>query len=136
MDKERLRQYSAIKKEIRSIRQQLEEVAAEMYAPKKIRLTGLPNQNGANNEQIERLILKQEKLIKNYYQQLSKLTDERTAIEQSLTELPPTERTVLRCHYLDGKTWEEVCLVVGYSWRQIHRIHSSALQRLREKEKK
>ena len=135
MNKERLRQYGAIKKELDSIRQQLEEVGAEMYSPKQVQLTGMPNGRSAANEQLEKLIVKQDKLIGLYQEQLGKLTDERVAIETALTELPPNERVVLRCHYIQGHNWEKVCLIVGYSWRQIHRIHSSALQRLREAEK-
>lgn len=136
MDKVRLKQYVAIKRELNSIREQLEEVGAELYAPKKVSVTGLPGGGSGNSVKIETLLMKQEALIDQYYDELTRLTEERVAIEQAIDDLPPTERVVLRCHYIQGHNWEEVCLIVGYSWRQIHRIHSSALQRLREKEKK
>lgn len=38
------------------------------------------------------------------------------------------EREVLRLKYILGHTWEEVCERMGYSWRQIHRIHNKALE--------
>lgn len=49
MDKVRLKQYGAIKRELNSIREQLEEVGAELYAPKKVSVTGLPG--GVSNRQ-------------------------------------------------------------------------------------
>ena len=42
-----------------------------------------------------------------------------------------TEREVLRLKYLTGMKWEEVAVEMGYSWKHIHRIHSSALNNLR-----
>ena len=40
------------------------------------------------------------------------------------------ECDVLRNYYLKGMKWEEVCVAIGYSWRQTHRIHSKALRNL------
>lgn len=37
------------------------------------------------------------------------------------------EQEVLRLRYILGMKWEEVAVKMDYSWRQIHRIHSSAL---------
>lgn len=38
------------------------------------------------------------------------------------------EQEVLRLRYMLGMKWEEVAVKMGYSWKQTHRIHSSALQ--------
>lgn len=38
------------------------------------------------------------------------------------------EQEVLRLRYILGMKWEEVAVKMGYSWKQTHRIHSSALQ--------
>jgi DNA-directed RNA polymerase specialized sigma subunit len=38
------------------------------------------------------------------------------------------EQTVLRLRYIQGLKWEDVAAEMGYSWKQIHRIHSTALQ--------
>lgn len=38
------------------------------------------------------------------------------------------EQEVLRLRYILGMKWEEVAVKMGYSWRQTHRIHSSALK--------
>lgn len=38
------------------------------------------------------------------------------------------EQEVLRLRYILGLKWEEVALKMNYSWKQVHRIHSSALK--------
>jgi uncharacterized protein Yka (UPF0111/DUF47 family) len=37
------------------------------------------------------------------------------------------ERLLLRYRYIDGKTFEEIAVMMEYSWRHIHRLHSRAL---------
>ena len=38
------------------------------------------------------------------------------------------EQEVLRLRYILGMKWQEVAVKMGYSWKQTHRIHSSALK--------
>ena len=56
-------------------------------------------------------------------------------IEKAIEGLNPTTRMLLRYRYIEGLTWEEVCVRLSYSWRQTHRLHARALDQLREKEK-
>ena len=70
------------------------------------------------NEQIE--LLKKERLEKvRCYQKIEK------QIRQMENE---DEQEVLRLRYILGMKWEEVAVKMGYSWKQTHRIHSSALK--------
>ena len=70
------------------------------------------------DEQIE--LLKKERLEKvRYYQKIER------QIRQMENE---DEQEVLRLRYILGLKWEEVAVKMGYSWKQTHRIHSSALQ--------
>lgn len=49
-------------------------------------------------------------------------------IESSIRAMKDEEeREVLRKRYIEGMKWEEVAVAMGYSWKQIHRIHASAL---------
>lgn len=69
------------------------------------------------DEQIE--LLKEERLEKaRCYQKIER------QIRQMENE---DEQEVLRLRYILGMKWEEVAVKMDYSWRQIHRIHSSAL---------
>ena len=51
-----------------------------------------------------------------------------------LENLEPTERKLARFRYIDGLTWEEVCDVMAYSWRQTHRIHGRMLDKLADRQ--
>lgn len=69
------------------------------------------------DEQIE--LLKVERLEKaRCYQKIEK------QIRQMGNE---DEQEVLRLRYITGLKWEEVAARMSYSWKHIHRIHSSAL---------
>lgn len=69
------------------------------------------------DEQIE--LLKVERLEKaRCYQKIEK------QIRQMENE---DEQEVLRLRYITGLKWEEVAARMSYSWKHIHRIHSSAL---------
>ena len=54
--------------------------------------------------------------------------------EKAIEALEPTARMLLRFRYIDGLPWEEVCVRMNYSWRQTHRMHSKALEALKEGE--
>ena len=66
-----------------------------------------------------------------YREKLAQVEQEQLAIEQAIDSLDSLERTVMRHYYIEGLTWEEVCVEVSYSWRQTHNIHSRALEQLR-----
>ena len=70
------------------------------------------------DEQIE--LLKEDRLEKvRCYQKIER------QIRQMENE---DEQEVLRLRYILGMKWEEVAVKMDYSWKQTHRIHSSALQ--------
>lgn len=70
------------------------------------------------DEQID--LLKEERLEKvRCYQK----------IERQISQMEnEDEQEVLRLRYILGLKWEEVAVKMDYSWKQTHRIHSSALQ--------
>lgn len=51
-------------------------------------------------------------------------------IEDALDALEPTERTILRGRYVEGRSWTAVCAEVHYSRPQAARIHDRAVQKL------
>jgi RNA polymerase sigma factor (sigma-70 family) len=53
-------------------------------------------------------------------------------IEMAIRRLEPVERNLLRSRYIEGRSWEEICVEMCYSWRNIHNIHSRALIKLKE----
>lgn len=43
----------------------------------------------------------------------------------------PIERAVLTEFYINGKTWGEIAVILGYGERQVHRKHGNALEHLK-----
>lgn len=133
MTKERLRAYRDLRREIEQIKHKVETLEAALYTPKIQRLTGMPSNPSPGNA-MENLAARHLELLEHYRGKLDELAAEQLAIERAINSLPYREQTLLRYYYIDGLTWEEVCVRIDYSWRQTHRLHSKALERLKQQE--
>ncbi|UWG96796.1 hypothetical protein LPY66_18245 [Dehalobacter sp. DCM] len=49
------------------------------------------------------------------------------AIEKAIKTLPEREKYLIRARYIEGKTIEQICVEMNYTWRHTNRIHSKAL---------
>ena len=108
MTKEQLRQYRSIKVEISQLERRIVEL-----------------------ERIEHDddILKP---LRNLYREkLAELIEGQLMIEKAIESLTPTEREVMRMRYIDGADWTEVAATINYEWAQTHRIHASALRKIK-----
>lgn len=131
MTKEQLKGYRAIKLERDKLAEMLEELEATMYSPKGQKLDGMPHSGSGIGSPTESLALKHADLRARYEKKVAELTTALSEIEAEIETLAPRERTLIRLHYAEGLTWEQVCVEMSYSWRQIHRLHSKALEALR-----
>lgn len=134
MTKERLKAYRSIKLERDRLITMIEELEAQMQSPRSQRLDGMPRGGSAPSNPVENLVVKHTELIERYQQKVAELTEVAGEIENAIEVLAPRERTLIRLHYIQGMTWEEVCVAMSYSWKQIHRIHAKALTMLRGEE--
>ena len=87
---------------------------------------GMPRAHGGNDlsgyaallDQEERRYLKaryrRTKLCKEITDKIERLEDE-------------DEKDVLMFRYIGRMKWEDICVRMGFSWKQVHRIHSKAL---------
>lgn len=134
MTKEQLNTYKDIKKELADLQRRREELEAAMYGPRTQALDGMPRSGpGENYVQEERMDSKDE-VLAMYKAKEAELQAALVTIERAIEKLEPRERQLVRLHYIDGLTWEQVAVEMCYSWRQVHRIHSSALNKLKEEE--
>lgn len=133
MTKEQLRAYRAIRLERDKLLDMLGELETTIYSPTIPKLDPAPGggRNGASP--VEIAATKHDELRTRYLQKVAELEDAMAKIEAAILVLDPTERTLVRLYYIKGKTWEEVCVEMSYSWRQVHRIHAKALEKLRDK---
>ena len=64
---------------------------------------------------------------------IDRLVDYKKTARELIEKLDSdTQKIILYKRYFEGKTFETISVECGYSWRQTHRIHSKALQRLNE----
>ena len=131
MTKEELQNYKDLVRERRQVEDKMEEVETKLYAARTQQLTGMPSappkpgstREAAVVEHIEEL----KALRVHYHQLLDRLTAEQLKIEKAIEHLQPKARTLLRYRYIECKKWEEICVHMNYSWRQVHRLHAAAL---------
>lgn len=134
MTKEQLKGFRSIKLERDRLLLMIEELEAQMRSPKSQRLDGMPRGGSSPSSPVENLVVKHTELLERYYEKVAELTAATVEIEEAIERLSPRERTLLRLHYIEGLTWEEVCVAMSYSWRQVHRIHAVALAMLKGEE--
>ena len=126
--KQQLHRYRDLKAE----QAQIEEQLRRLTDPRIPHLTGMPKGSGGSNDAMVNAVAQRIALQSRYWEQLEKLAQAAAAVEDMIESLSPMERRIFRCRYIEGKSWEAVCVAVGYSWRQAHNIHSAALDKLAE----
>jgi RNA polymerase sigma factor (sigma-70 family) len=129
--KEKLRTYRSIKLERDHLALMIEELEGELYSPKAQRLDGMPHGGSRPGSIVEEAATRHAELLDIYRQKEAELSAAMVEIEKAIEALEPRERTLIRLYYAKGLTWEEVCVAMSYSWRQIHRIHGQALEALK-----
>lgn len=130
MTKERLRSYKTLKQERDKLLQHIKELETTLYGPSTPNLEGMPRSQG-NGSTVENLVARKDAIERKYEAKVAELTAELEAIEEAIEVLEPRERTLIRLYYIQGLTWEQVCVEMTYSWRQVHRIHGMALEKLK-----
>lgn len=133
--KAKLKQYIPLSREVSQLAVKLEELESTMYCPKVPSSEGTPRSSGAGDP-TGKIVEQKTAILDKYNQKKESLTAMLLEIEESMEALTPTERMLVRYKYMDGMTWEEVCVTMRYSWTHIHRIHSAALIKLGEAEAK
>ena len=110
MTKEQLRNYRALKQEIRRIEQRLRTM-----------------EKRPDCEQATLRPLKE-----CYRAKMEALVAEALRIEAAIETLTPTERELVRLRYIDGLPWFRVAVGIHYSERQTDRIHRDVLRKLKK----
>lgn len=93
-------------------------------------MDGMPKGN-AVNDSIGNLVAKVDKLMRDYLYKYDEALCELYKIERYIESLDnETERLLMRKRYIEGKHWEDICVELNYSWRQMHRLHSEILKKI------
>ena len=124
--KQRLQRYTELLEEIDNQSERLMRLESSMTAPRSLNMDGMPRGTGTGDPVLA-IVSQHLALKEKYLQLLGELSRAQSEIEDLINVLPPRDRVLMRLRYIQGLQWEEVCLAVGYSWRQTHRTHSKAL---------
>jgi DNA-directed RNA polymerase specialized sigma subunit len=130
MTKNELKKYRQLVAERDNLRERIEKLELEITSPKIQIITDMPKcfANADKSSVIDTLID-----LKRHYKRLwKKCVIKCHKIEKSIEKLVnPTERMILRYYYIDGLKWEEVCVRINYEYAHVHRLHKTALKKLK-----
>lgn len=79
-------------------------------------------------EQIVRVVDLENEIAKSIETTYNRLIE----IEDAINTLEGEERIIMRERYIFGKKWETIASEQVYDWRNVHKIHSRALQKLKK----
>lgn len=128
--KRKLNTYTATRRECKQLADQLEQLRTTMESPKVQALDGMPHAS-SRGDAMTGIVAELIGLQNKYMDKLHRLNAAMAEVEDMIGSLEdPTERRLMRYRYIEGLTWEEVCVEVNYSWRQTHKIHGRALGKL------
>lgn len=131
--REYLIRYRDAVRESREIELKITQLRLRYGAPSAINYSDMPKAHG--NSDLSDYMAQLEKLTDLLFSKYEKCLGVMVDIEMRLDKMDSQlEREVLRHRYTDitehGRlsSWESVCDAVGYSRRQVERVHGSALQ--------
>lgn len=127
MNKEELKQYRSLGKEIDLLEEEIQRIRASLFSVPK--MDGMPRSNYTADrtaETIAKVVDLEEKLqgIINRY------IDIRTRIEASIEPLPTDERRLMRYRYIEGMSWEEIAVAMHFTYRHVIRMHGWGLRKI------
>lgn len=128
--KQKLHSYNAIRHECKQIVDQLKALETAATSPRIQALDGMPHGSGGGDA-MAGIVAELVQLEEKYKDKLHRLHAAMAEVEDMIDSLEdPVERQVLRCRYIEGLIWEEICVKLNYSWSQTHRHHGAALDKL------
>lgn len=127
-----LQSYQNLKAECEQVSDLLAEIESKMTSPKGSGSDGLPN-GSCSGDPMFGIVARHIDLQEKYRTLQIKLTGAQIRIEELIDNLDPLKRRLMRCHYIEGMTWEQVCTKINYGWAQTHRFHSQALDSILER---
>lgn len=131
MNKKELQQYISLRLNIRQTSERIEELEAAA-TKQTAAISGEPG-GGLNLDKIGDTVARMADLKTELQRKLQEALTKQIKIEKAIEDLPEREKYLIVSRYIEGKTWEAICVDMNYQWAQIHRIHANALQLLNRK---
>jgi hypothetical protein len=128
--KEYLKEYQNLCYKVSSLEEQLQSLRETNESAKIQNITDMPKGNIKTD--LSDYICKIEKLQEKIQAKQLECDTRKIDIEEKIMDIRDgIESSLLHKRYIEFKTWEEICIDIGYCWKQTHRIHSKALNSIR-----
>ena len=122
--------YLSIKRELRQLQERIEELQHAKEDIKSPTWSDMPRGGHENQSKIETVLILLEEQQEMYFDKYKELLEVQKDIEELIKYLEPIEREVMRYKYFEGKTFEEIALMINFSYRTVRRIHKRSLEKL------
>lgn len=127
---EYLNEYRIIRNKIKSLEEQKKSLIETMRSVKAIDYSNMPK--GNKKRDLSDYFVKLDSLIVQITYKRSELVLLQLDIESKIVQIyDGVESDLLRKRYIELKQWEDICVEIGYSRMQIHRLHKRALSNLK-----
>lgn len=124
--KEYLRKYLEAKRMQEVLEREIDELRLDRMIPGSPAQDGMPHGSGGGD--LSGYVARLDELDRKLRAQMYKKIQLRAEITEKIDAMSDeTESLLLRLRYVHGLKWEEVAAKMDYSWKQIHRLHSKAL---------
>lgn len=125
--KEYLKQYEYAHKKAERLR---EEYEAEMLKVDAVRSLsdndGMPHGSNISKPTEDKAIRLADKALRWQQAELDAI-EIRQQVFETIYDIPDVEGDVLYQRYINLRKWEEICVLLNYSWKGIHLVHRRAL---------
>lgn len=130
MTQEMLREIRDAYKEREQLREKIAQLESMRLSPRIAAYGSERVQSSAKGDVQPELIAKVDEAIAEYNIKLKKCVDLIVTFENSIEKLTSRERRLMRLYYIDGMTWEQVCVEMHLSWTRLHQHRRDAIAKL------
>ena len=128
MNKQDLKQYLRWNVELSRLEEKISEVRNRIEKPKNVNFSEVSSGGVGQHKDFTDYIPELIELQEIYNIRAKKIIAEQIRIETAIAALDdPIERAVLGYKYIDGLTWEQICVKINYGWDRVHHHHRKAL---------
>jgi len=126
LNKQTLREYQNIVKEIR----QLQDERERLLGLSSTQITGMLHGTSVSNP-TGRAGVKLAELSEMLTRKIDRLISLRVDIEDAIAGLDSNDKILMRLSYIDGKRWEQIAVDMNYDYRWVTRLHGRILEKIK-----
>ena len=128
--KEYLNRYRQAVRKYNSLQEQEKQLRSQMDGPKAIEYSDMPK--AYTQTDLSDYMVRLERILDRIANEKNEMQKIQLEIEEKIIDVMDGEQSrILYLRYIQFMKWEDICVEMGYSWRQIHNIHSKALNDLK-----